>query len=98
MTAAFPPRTLRAGELQKKATTAADRPLHEPSVDEKQENDRSLMKRHRRPVSGVGQVIFEVQTGVANSFREQGRTMLVIAVQGIMSKVSHPEARQLIDK
>jgi hypothetical protein len=80
------------------ATTAADRPLHEPSIDEKQENDRSLMKRHRRPVRGVSQVIFEVQAGVPDSFPEQRRAMFVIAVQGVMSKVSHPEARQLIDK
>ena len=80
------------------APTSANRALHESPVDEKQENDRSLMKRHRRPVGGVGQVVFEVQAGIPNGFPEQRGTMLVIAVQPVMSEVSHPEARQLIDK
>jgi hypothetical protein len=77
---------------------AADRAFHESSVDEKQENDRSLMKRHCRPVCGLGQVVFEVQAGIPNGFPEQRGTMLVIAVQAVMSEVSDPEARQLIDK
>jgi hypothetical protein len=80
------------------APTAADRALHKSPVDEKQENDRSLMKRHCRPVGRVGQVVFEVQAGVTNGFPEQRSTMLVIAVQAVMSEVSHPEARQLINK
>jgi hypothetical protein len=56
------------------------------------------MKRHRRPVGGVGEVVFEVQARVPNGFPEQRGTMLVIAVQGVMSEVSDPESRQLIDQ
>jgi hypothetical protein len=62
------------------APTSADRAIDESTVDEKQKNDRSLMKRHCRPVGGVSQVVFEVQAGVSNGFPEQRRTMLVIAV------------------
>jgi hypothetical protein len=80
------------------APTTADSALDESPVDEKQENDRSLVKWHRRPVGGVGQVVFEVQSRIPDGFPEQRGTMLVIAVQGVMSEVSHPEARQLIDK
>jgi hypothetical protein len=80
------------------APTTTDRALDESPVDEKQENDRSLMKRHRRPVGRVSQVVLEVQAGVPNGFPKQRGTMLVVAVHAVMSEVSHPEARQLIDK
>jgi hypothetical protein len=93
----FDPR-LRVRQGFEDSPTAADRALHESPIDEKQENDRSLMERHRRPVGGVGQVVFEMQAGVPNGFPEQRGTMLVIAVQAVMSEVTHPEARQLIDK
>ena len=71
----------------KYAPTFANRAVHESPVDEKQEDNRSLMKRHRRPVGGVGQVVFEVQARVPNGLREQRRTMLVIAVHAVMSEV-----------
>ena len=80
------------------APTSANCALHESPVDEKQENDRSLVERHRRPVGRKGQVVFEVQARVTDGFPEQRSTMLVIAVQAVMSKAPHPEARQLTDK
>ena len=93
----FHPR-LGVRERLEDAPSSADRAVDESPVDEKQENDRSLVKRHRRPVRGVGQVVFQVQAGVSNGFAEQRGTMLVIAVQAVMSEVPHPEARQLTDK
>jgi hypothetical protein len=93
----FHPR-LGMGNRFEDASTSADRALHESPVDQKQKYDRSLVKRHRRPIGGVGQVVFKVQTRVPDGFSEQRGTMLIIAVQPVMSEVSHPEARQLTDK
>jgi hypothetical protein len=85
-------------ERLENAPTSADGSLDQSPVDEKQENDCSLVERHCRPVGGVGQVVFQVQSGVPNGLPEKSGTMLVIAVQAIMSEVSDPKARQLTDK
>ena len=72
------------------ATSSPDRPLDDAPVDQKQQDDRSLMQRHRRPVLGIGQIVLEVQAGVADGFLEQRDTMLVIAVQAVMSELADP--------
>ena len=68
-------------------------PLDESSVDEKQQNDGPLMKRHRGPITRVRQVIFQVQAAVSHGFAEQRGTVLVITMQAIMSQVAHPVTR-----
>ena len=94
---AFDPR-LRVRQRLEDAPSSPDGPLDDTPVDQKQQNDRSLMQRHRRPVLGVGQIVLEVQARVTDCFLEQRDTMLVIAVQTVMSELAYPEAGQLTDE
>ena len=96
--AGFPPTTPRAAGARKRVVPRRSVRLTIPRSDQKQENDRSLMKRHRRPVGRVGQVVFQVQSGVSNGFFKECGTMLVIAVQAVMSELPYPKPRQLTDE
>jgi hypothetical protein len=52
---------------------------HTP-VNQEQQNDCSLMQRHRRPVLGIRKVVFEMQPRVSYGFLEQGDAVLVVAM------------------
>jgi hypothetical protein len=80
------------------ATSPPDRPIDDAPVYQEQEDDCSLGKRRCRPVRRVGQVVLQVQTGVADGlFKERG-AVLIIVVQPVMSELTYPEARQLTDE
>ena len=93
----FHPR-LRVGEGLEDATSSADGSVHETPVYQEQEDDRSLMKRRRRPIRGVGQIVLQVQPGVPDRFFKQRETVLVIAVQAVMCEFTYPTAWQLTDE
>ena len=72
---------------------------HDPddhaSVDEEEEEGHATSQRGLRPVGGTGQVVFEVQSGVAQGFGNQGFEMLVVPVTAEVGQAARPEARQL---
>ena len=92
---AFDPR-LRVWERLEDATSTPDGTLDDAPVDQEQQNDRSLMQRHRRPVVGACQVVLEVQARVTDCFLEQRDTMLVVAVQTVMGEPAIPASGQVI--
>ena len=67
---AFDPR-LGVRQRLEDATPFPDAALDHAPVDQEQQDDRSLMQRHRRPVLGMRQVVLEVQPGVSDRFLEQ---------------------------
>jgi hypothetical protein len=92
---AFDPR-LRVRKRLEDATSTPDGTLDDTSVDQDQQNDRSLMQRHRRPVLGACQIVLEVQARVADSFLEQRDTMLVVAVQTVVGEAALPTVGHII--
>jgi len=92
---AFDPR-LRVGKRLENATSAPDGALDDAPVDQDQQNDRSLMQRHRRPIVGACQIVLEVQARVTDGFLEQRDTMLVVSVQTVVGEPSVPAPGQVI--
>ncbi len=80
------------------APSPPDGSLDDTAIDQKQQDNRSLMQRHRRPVFRVRKVVLEMQARVASCFLEEGDTMLVIAVQAVVGELSLPVASQIIDQ
>jgi phage gp36-like protein len=75
------------------APAAPDGSFNQSAVDQEQEHDGSLMERHSRPVTGVGQIIFQMQSRIANRFLQKSCAMLVITVKRVMRELSFPVAR-----
>jgi len=94
---AFDPR-LRVRERLEDAACSPDGALDDTPVDQEQQNDRSLMERHRRPVVGACQIVLEVQARVTDCFLEQCDTMLVISVQTVVSEPALPAVGQITDE
>jgi hypothetical protein len=86
------------GQRRKHAAPVSDSSFDHTAVNEEQQNDRSLMQGHHRPVLGVHQVVFEVEPSIADRFLEQRQTVLVIAVRPVMSKPADPLASQMCNK
>jgi hypothetical protein len=89
---------LGMGKRLEHATSSASRTLDDASVDQEQEQARSLVEWRRRPELGIGQIILEVQTCVTDGFFKQGHAMLVVTVKAVVSDPADPIARQLINK
>jgi len=68
------------GQRREDAAPVFDFSFDHSAVNKKQQNDRSLMQGHHRPVLGMCQVVFKVQPGIADCILEQRQTVLVIAV------------------
>jgi len=92
---AFDPR-LRVGKRLEDATSAPDGTLDDTPVDQHQQNYRSLVQRHRRPVFGACQIVLEVQARVTDGFLEQRDTMLVVTVQTVLGEPALPALGQVI--
>jgi hypothetical protein len=94
---AFHPR-LGVREGLEDAAPTSNGSIDDPSIDEKQENNRSLLQRHDRPVCRFGQVVFQMQPRVPDGFLEQSGKMFVILVRAVMSEFTNPQLRQLSDE
>ena len=80
------------------ATSSSGPALNHAAVHQEQQDDGTLVQRHRRPVPGKHQVIFEVQPRVSDGVLEECQAVLVIAVRPVMSQPADPVASQMCDQ
>jgi hypothetical protein len=80
------------------APSAAGRPLNDAPVDQEQKDRRPLMQGRTGPEVGAGQVVLQVKPCISSRLFQEGKTMLVVAMSGVVSEASSPVTGELIHK
>ncbi len=94
---AFDPR-FRVRQGLEDAACSPERAIDDTPVDQEQQDDRSLVERHGRPVVRTRQVILEVEARVTDRLLEERDAMLVILVGTVMSELAFPAVGQVTNK
>ena len=87
---------LRVRQRLVHAASATGGPLDDSSVHEEQQDGRPLMQRRAGPELGASQIVLEMEPGVSGGLFEQGGSMLVVTVGGVMGQTARPITGELI--
>src|SRR5262249_25534531 len=77
------------------APAAAGRPLDDAPVDQEQEYCGPLVQGRSGPELRAGQVVLEMEPGIAGGLLEEGEAMLVVVMSGVVGQSAGPVAGQL---
>ncbi len=81
---------LGVGDGFEDPTSLADAADDDPPIDQEEEHSHAAGQRPFRPVFRPGQVVLQVQAGVAQRLLDQRFTMLVVAVKAIGGEATDP--------
>ena len=78
------------------AAAAAGRPLDDAPVDQEQEYRGPLVQGRAGPELRAGQVVLEMEPGIAGGLLEEGEAVLIVMMSGVVGQSAGPVAGQLI--
>ncbi len=86
---------LGVGDGVEHPTPLADAANDDPPVHQEEEHGHAAGQRPLRPVVRPGQVVLQMQAGVAQCLLDQRFTMLIVAMKAIGGEAADPLERQV---